>query len=97
MFQNTRILPILRAERIVLDQVPSFFGTAFQVAGTWYVRFEGGGGVLLPLECTPSVRSQLCSGRAYQFEGRVVRDHQGCPRAVEARGVKHIGDGHLGG
>ena len=64
----------------------TFFGKALQVAGTWYVRQEVGGGVLLPISAERDVIAILTDQQAYKFEGKVEADHRDC--AVSAR-VKH--------
>ncbi|PIB93662.1 hypothetical protein CSW62_20045 [Caulobacter sp. FWC2] len=43
------------------------FGTVFDVKGEWYVRLEGEGGVLNPLQLAHGVTVR--DGHAYQFDG----------------------------
>lgn len=69
----------------------TFFGTAFNVAGAWYARHEGGRGVLLPLSASQETQSMLQDGQAYELEGVIELDHRGCAVAARVSGAKAIG------
>lgn len=74
----------------------SFFGTALTVRGTWYVRYEGGGGVLLPVQADDGLKSTLNDGSSYNFSGRIVYDDRGHPKEASVTGAKPIGDHNRG-
>jgi hypothetical protein len=67
------------------------FGTVFEVDGTWYLRFQGGGGVLVPLETQGEFRGQLENGKTFRLEGHMGKNHLGCPERYYACGGKRIG------
>lgn len=69
----------------------NFFGTAFKVDGSWYVRHQGGGGVLLPVQAPSALPLQLLDGQAYTFMGQVVHDHRGWPTSIVASDASPIG------
>jgi len=74
-----------------VDYASEIFGTAFKVDGTWYVRHQGGGGVLILLEAQDELRDQLKDGQMYRFEGRIGKNHLGCPERCYASKGEAIG------
>src|SRR5688572_24124444 len=66
-----------RATRPAPDNVghgaQEIFGTAFFVGGKWYFRYQGGGGVLVPLEGNAEVVGSLVDGQAYSLQGRLMQ------------------------
>lgn len=67
------------------------FGTAFCVAGTWYLRYQGGGGVLVPLQASAELLGNLVDGQSYSMQGRIVQDHRPMIGGVAAMAAKPIG------
>lgn len=74
-----------------MDHSGEAFGTAFKVGGTWYVRHQGGGGVLILLEAQGDLRDKLVDGQAYRFQGHVGTNHLGCPERLYAKAGEAIG------
>jgi len=70
----------------------TLLGTAFEVDSTWYVRHQGGQGVLLPIEATSALKSALISGHAYEFKGRLQLDHRGYATAAQIVAAQPIGN-----
>jgi hypothetical protein len=67
------------------------FGTAFLVGAKWYFRYQGGRGVLVPLEASPEVLGTLVDGQAYSLQGRMLQDHRPMIGGVAAMAAKPIG------
>lgn len=67
------------------------FGTAFSVGGKWYFRYEGGGGVLVPLQASAKVLDSLIDGQAYSLQGRMMQEHRPMIGGVSASSAKPIG------
>ncbi len=74
-----------------MDRSTEIFGTALKIDGTWYVRHQGGGGVLIPLEPRGELRDQLRDGQAYRFEGHIGKNRVGCPERCYANCGEAIG------
>lgn len=74
-----------------MDKAGEIFGTVFDVDGTWYLRHQGGGGVLIPIEAPESLRDTFASGVTYSVEGHIGRNHLGCPERCYARAGRQIG------
>lgn len=67
------------------------FGTAFQVHGTWYLRHEGGQGVLVPTVANGDVEAGLSDGQAYRFAGSLDVDLRGCATVAHPSNAELIG------
>jgi hypothetical protein len=66
-------------------------GTAFLVHGTWYLRYLDGGGAMVPIEGSSSVKEQLEDAKSVRVTGYMSSDGRGCPRAVHASAVDVFG------
>jgi hypothetical protein len=73
-----------------MESTPTLYGTAFVVDGTWYVRHQGGQGVLLPLD-SGDLAATLVSGQSYEFTGRAKLDHRGHAIGAHVTAAKPIG------
>lgn len=73
-----------------MSEATKFFGTAFLVDRTWYVRSEGGRGVLLPIDAPTQLTESLADGCAYEFEGSIVVDGRGCAVGAKATVVRAV-------
>lgn len=84
--------------RVAVEPLPSvspaeqeIFGTAVRVGPKWYFRYEGGGGVLVPLEGDAKLLSGLVDGQAYSIDGTLVQSHRPGIGSVALRAAKPIG------
>lgn len=66
-------------------------GTAFLVHGTWYLRYLDGGGAMVPIEGSSSIKEQLEDGKSVRVTGNMSTDGRGCPRAVQASEIEIFG------
>jgi hypothetical protein len=70
-------------------------GTAFLVQGTWYLRYVGGGGAMIPIEAGAEAKASLKDGAMVSLQGSILSDHRGCARSAHATKAEIIGQPDL--
>lgn len=67
------------------------FGTSFLVDGTWYLRYAGGGGSMVPIKADSSILDNLQDGKMVELSGNVAKDAGGCILEMYIQDAKTIG------
>jgi hypothetical protein len=73
-------------------RMTEIMGTACLVHGTWYLRYLHGGGTMVPIEASVTVKDKLEDGAMVRMTGYINTDGRGCPRSVHPTEIERLGD-----